>query len=34
MDQAEMCQPVTDDAMLRRIERLQLNYIESIDDTI
>ena len=32
MDQAEMCQPVTDDAMLRRIERLQLNYIESIDD--
>ena len=32
MDQPEMCRPVTDDVILRRIERLQLNYIESIDD--
>lgn len=32
MDQTDMSQPVTDDAILRRIERLQLNYIESIDD--
>ena len=32
MDQTDLSQPVTDDAILRRIERLQLNYIESIDD--
>ena len=32
MDQTEMSQPVADDVILRRIERLQLNYIESIDD--
>jgi len=32
MDQTEISQPVTNDAILRRIERLQLNYIESIDD--
>ena len=32
MDQTDMSQPVTNDAILRRIERLQLNYIESIDD--
>ncbi len=30
--QAEMNQPVTDDVLLRRIERLQLSYISSIDD--
>ena len=32
MDQTEMSQPVADDVILRRIERLQLNYIASIDD--
>ena len=32
MDQTDLSQPVTDDAILRRIERLQLNYIASIDD--
>jgi anthranilate 1,2-dioxygenase small subunit len=32
MDQSEMSQPVTDDGVLRRIERLQLNYISSIDE--
>ena len=32
MDRTEMSQPVTDDVILRRIERLQLNYIASIDD--
>ena len=31
MDRTEMSQPVTDDVILRRIERLQLNYIASID---
>ena len=32
MDKTEINQPVTDDVLLRRIERLQLNYISSIDD--
>jgi len=32
MDQTEMSQPVTNDSILRRIERLQLNYIASIDE--
>ena len=32
MDQSETSQPVTDDLVLRRIERLQLNYISSIDE--
>jgi len=32
MDQSEISQPVTDDVVLRRIERLQLNYISSIDE--
>ena len=32
MDQTEMSQPVTDNSILRRIERLQLNYIASIDE--
>tara|TARA_Y100000588_G_scaffold82926_1_gene87372 strand:+ start:67 stop:564 length:498 start_codon:yes stop_codon:yes gene_type:complete len=32
MDQTEMSQPVTDGVILRRIERLQLNYISSIDE--
>ncbi|MBK17714.1 MAG: anthranilate 1,2-dioxygenase [Rhodospirillaceae bacterium] len=32
MDQTEAAQPVTDESILRRIERLQLDYISSIDD--
>ena len=32
MDQSAISQPVTDDVVLRRIERLQLNYISSIDE--
>jgi anthranilate 1,2-dioxygenase small subunit len=32
MNQSEMRQPVTDDVVLRRIERLQLSYISSIDE--